>query len=201
MPPALKNAMRNGFLLSVVGAILLGSVLSWLIFGNHGSSGQTGKAKSSGNLIQVSLRRGIYGALGLALEQPTSWLTSAQGTLLRLSSPDEAQASLTINDTAAAGHAEKIRPTVNSALVKAFAPAKVIGKQHAPIGKTPAITTAILGTSRANHKVLILSTAISSAYRTYSIQVVFKSLRPTQQSLLEVRNMLASIRFFAPTAG
>jgi hypothetical protein len=194
-----KNALRNGFVLSVLGAVLLGAVLSWLIFGGGGSSSQTTK-KSSGNLIQVSLRRGIYGPLGLALQQPTSWLTAAQGTLLTLSSPDAAQASLTITDPAPAGQADKLRPEINSQLVKAFSPAKVIGQRHGPIGKTPAITTAILGTSRAKRQVLILSTAISSKYRTYSVQVVFKTLRPTPQSLLEVQKMLASIRFFAPTS-
>jgi hypothetical protein len=193
-----KSALRNGFVLSIAGAILLGAVLAYLIFGGGGSSNQATK-QPSGNLIQVSLRRGIYGPLGLALEQPTSWLTSSQGTLLTLSSPDAGQASLTITDPAAAGNADKLRPAINSQLVKVFTPAKVIGQRRGPIGTTPAITTAILGTSRAKRQVLILSTAISSKYRTYSVQVIFKSLRPTQQSLLEVQHMLASIRFFAPT--
>jgi hypothetical protein len=193
-----KNALRNGFVLSVTGAVLLGAVLGWLIFGDHGSS-QPAAKKPTGNVIQVSLRRGIYGPLGLALEQPTSWLTTAQGTLLTLASPDAAQASLTITDPAPAGQADRLRPAINSQLVKAFTPAKVIGQRHGPIGTTPAITTAILGTSREKRQVLILSTAISSKYRTYSVQVVFKTLKPTQQSLLEVQRMLASIRFFAPT--
>jgi hypothetical protein len=192
-----KNALRNGFVLSVVGAVLLGSVLGWLVFGDHGSSSST--ATPGRNALQISLRRGIYTPLGLALEQPTSWLTSTQGGVLTLSSPDAGQTSLAITDPAPAGNDAKLRPAINSQLVKTFQPAKVIARQRGPIGTTPAITTAILGTSRANHKVLILSTAVSSKWRTYSIQVFFKAQRPTKQSLLEVRNMLASIHFFAPT--
>jgi hypothetical protein len=192
-----RDALRNGFVLSVIGAVLLGSVLGWLIFGDHGSSSATsGPGKTA---LQISLRRGIYTPLGVALEQPTSWLTTSQSGVLTLSSPDAGQTSLAIADPAPAGNDAKLRPAINSQLVKTFQPAKVIAQRRGPIGTTPAVTTAILGTSRAKHKVLILSTAVSSKWRTYSIQVFFKAARPTKQSLLEVRNMLASIRFFAPT--
>ncbi|MDX6296453.1 MAG: hypothetical protein QOI51_310 [Nocardioidaceae bacterium] len=193
----MKNALKNGFVLSVVGAVLIGSVIGWLIFGDHGSNNAT--APPGRKAIQISLRRGIYPPLGVALEQPTSWLTSNQGGILLLSSPDAGQTSLAISDPAPAGNDARLRPAINSQLVKTFAPAQVIGSRHGPIGKTPALTTAILGTGRSKHKILILSTAISSAYRTYAVQVFFRAAHPTQQSLLEVRNMLASIRFFAPT--
>jgi hypothetical protein len=194
----MKDALRNGFVLSVIGAVLIGSVLGWLIFADHGSSSNS---PPPGKALQISLRRGIYPPLGLALEQPTSWLTSSQAGVLTISSPDAGQTSVAITDPAPAGSDGRLRPEINSQLVKTFAPAKVIAKRHGPIGKTPAITTAILGTSRAHRKVLILSTALSSKYRTYSIQVFFKATPPTKQSLLEVRNMLASISFFAPNTG
>jgi hypothetical protein len=194
----IKNALRNGFVLSVVGAVLVGSVIGWLLFG---SSGSKTASKSSGKSLQVSLRRGIYPPLGLALEQPTSWLTTQPSGLLRLSSPDAGATSVVIAAADVAGKANSLRPQINSQLVKTFKPAKVIGRTHGPIGKTPAISTAILGTSTAKRKVLIISTAVSSAYRTYSIQVFFTKPTPTRQSVLEVRNMLASIRFFSPTTG
>jgi hypothetical protein len=194
----IKNALKNGFVLSVVGAVLVGGALGWLLFGRH-SAGSTPKGTPARSAIQVSLRRGIYPSLGLALEQPTSWLTSSETGLLSLSSPDAGATSVAISDPAPAGQDTKLRPAINSQLVKTFAPAKIIGRRTGPIGTTPALTTAIIGTTKAKRKVLVLSTAITSKYRTYSIQVLFKSLSPSPQSLLEVQHMLASIRFFAPT--
>ncbi len=191
--------VKNGFLLSVVGAVLIGSVLGWLVFADHGSSTTT--APAGRKAIQISLRQGIYPPLGVALKQPTSWLASAQPGILTLSSPDAGQTSLVISDPAAAGQALALRPAINGQLVKTFTPAKVIASQKGPIGKLQTVTTAILGTSSTHHKVLILSTAVSSPYRTYSIQVFFKAAHPTQQSQFEIRNMLASLRFFAPYAG
>ncbi len=193
------NALKNGYVVSLIGALLIGGALGWLVLGGGGSSTSTA-TKPGTQQVQVSLRRGVYPPLGLALEQPTSWLTSTPGSgVLTLASPDAGLTSMTISDPGAAGTANKLRPVINSQLVKTFSPAKVIAQRHGPIGKTPAITTAILGTDAAKRQVLILSTAISSAYRTYSIQVFFKAPKPTAQSLAEVRNMLASIRFFAPT--
>lgn len=192
--------LRNGYVLSVIGAVLLGATVSLLVFRGGGAKTTAGHPPPGGKVLQVSLRRGIYPTLGLVLEQPTSWLSDLRTGLLTLSSPDAGAAAVAISDPAPAHNDAKLRPEINSQLVRAFAPAKVIGRQHGPIGKTPAITTAIIGTSRAKLKVLILSTAVSSPYRTYSIQVVFKSLHPTRQSLLEVRSMLASIRFVAPSA-
>jgi hypothetical protein len=192
----MTTVLKNGYVVSVVGALLVGGAIAWLLIGNGGSTSSTSK---SGTEVQISLRRGIYPPLGLALEQPTSWLTSTPGGVLTLASPDAGQTSMTISDPAAAGNETKLRPEINSQLVKTFSPAKVIAQKHGPIGKVQAITTAILGSRGGKRQILILSTAISSPYRTYSIQVFFKAQKPTNQSLAEVRNMLASIRFFAPT--
>lgn len=196
MPAALKN----GYVLSVVGAILVGGALGWAVFANHGSGSSSNSTANPGQTpIQISLRRGIYLSLGLALEQPTSWLTSSQPGLVTLSSPDDGASTVAISDAAPAGNDKKLRPAINSQLVKTFNPAKIIGRRTGPIGHTPALTTAIVGTTKAKTKVLILSTAVTSKYRTYSIQVLFKSLNPSKQSLLEIQHMLASVSFFAPT--
>jgi hypothetical protein len=194
----MMNALKNGFALSVAGAILVGGAIGWLLFHTGSTTSSPGKPAQRA-AIQVSLRRGIYPSLGLGLEQPTSWLTSSQPGLLSLSSPDNGSTTVAISDPAPAGNATKLRPAINKQLIKTFAPAKVIGRQKGPIGTTPALTTAIIGTTKTKLQVLVLSTAISSTYRTYSIQVLFKSLKPSPQSLLEVQHMLASIRFFAPT--
>ncbi len=191
-------ALRNGYVLSVIGALLVGGAIVLLLGGGGGGS----KASSGpSKVLQISLRRGLYPPLGLGLEQPTSWLTTSPAGVLTLSSPDAGQTSMSISVLGPAGQEATLRPALNSQLVKTFQPAKVIGRSNEPIGKSPAISTAILGTSAAKHKILIISTAISSPYRTYGIQVFFKSLRPTRQSELEVHNVLASIRFFAPTTG
>ncbi|MGI8803873.1 MAG: hypothetical protein ACR2KV_17205 [Solirubrobacteraceae bacterium] len=193
--PPVTKALKNGFVLSVVGAILLGSVLGWLLFADHGSSSTASRARTG---IQISLRRGIYPALGIQLEQPTSWLTSAQGVVLTLASPDAGLTTITISSIGGPGQDVPLRRQINSQIIKTFAPAKVIAQTHGPIGTIPAVTTGILGTKR---KILILSTAVSSKYRTYGIQVFFKAIKPTRQSVLEVHNVLNSIRFFVPTPG
>jgi len=196
----MTRALKNGYVLSVVGAILVGGALGWVLFGGGGSNSTgTSQAKPGRSAIQISLRRGIYRGLGLAMEQPTSWLTSSQPGLVTLSSPDDGASTMAISDPAPAGNDTKLRPAINSQLIKTFDPAKIIGRRNGPIGRTPAVTTAIVGTTKAKTKVLILSTAVTSKYRTYSIQVLFKSLHPSTQSLLEVQHMLASVSFFAPT--
>jgi len=196
----MTNPLKNGYVLSVGGAILVGGVLGWAVFGNHGSnSASRSNGKAGRSAIQISLRRGIYRGLGLALEQPTSWLTSSQVGLVTLSSPDDGASRMAISDPAPAGNDAKLRPAINKQLLKTFDPAKIIGRRNGPIGQTPALTTAIVGTTKAKTKVLILSTAVTSKYRTYSIQVLFKSLHPSTQALLEVQHMLASVSFFAPT--
>jgi len=193
----MTKALKNGYVLSVVGAILVGGAIGWAVFANHGSTSAPGTSAKPGQTpIQISLRRGIYRALGLALEQPTSWLTSS---LVSLTSPDDGASTVAISDPAPAGNDAKLRPTINKQLIKTFHPAKIIGRKTGPIGSTPALTTAIVGTTKARTKVLILSTAVTSKYRTYSIQVLFKSLHPSTQALLEVQHMLASVSFFAPT--
>jgi hypothetical protein len=197
---SMTKALKNGYVLSIVGAILVGGALGWAVFANHGpgSTSKTG-GKPGQTPIQISLRRGIYRSLGLALEQPTSWLTSSQPGLVTLTSPDDSSSTVAISDPAPANSDSKLRPAINSQLTKTFAPAKIIGRRTGPIGQTPALTTAIIGTTKAKTKVLILSTAVTSKYRTYSIQVLFKSLHPSTQSLLEIQHMLASVSFFAPT--
>ncbi len=195
----MPTALKNGYVLSVVGAILVGGALGWAVFANHGSGSSTSSGKPGQTSIQISLRRGIYRSLGLALEQPTSWLTSSQPGLVTLSSPDDGASTVAFSDPAPAGNDKKLRPAINSQLVRTFDPAKIIGRRTGPIGRTPALTTAIVGTTKAKTKVLILSTAVTSKYRTYSIQVLFKSLNPSKQSLLEIQHMLASVSFFAPT--
>ena len=128
---------------------------------------------------------------------PTSWLTTIQAGVLTIASPDAGLTSLSVSAPAPAGKEKTLRPEINSLLVQRLKPARVQAQLRGPIGKIPAITTAIQGTDRGQ-KIVVLSTAISSPYRTYSIQVFFRAPHPSRQSRLEVTNMLASMRFVVP---
>ncbi len=200
MSVAIRRVLSNGLVLTVIGAVLVGVVLGIVLFGGGGPSSST-TAKPGTAQIQISLRRGVYPPLGLALEQPTSWLTATQAGVLTLTSPDAGVASVSISAPAPGGHQTGLRAELGAQIAKLLKPAKVIGRTKGPIGKTPALTTAMIGTASGGRKVLVLSTAVSSRYRTYTIEVLFKVLNPSRQSLLEVQRMLASISFFAPTTG
>lgn len=177
--------------LVVAAALLLGGFLGWLLFADHGGGPSGGRAA----IAPTKLRVATYPTIGLGLAQPTTWHGSLQRGVVRLLSSDQS-VSVAISAPAAAGQDAQLRRADATDLRRLFRPSRLLGRQRGKIGGLPALITELVGTSPRRSKIRILSTALSSPYRSYSIQV-FTALRPSSQRLLELRSVLASVRFSA----
>jgi hypothetical protein len=192
-----EQLFSRGLVLSLLGALILGAVLGGLLLGGGSSGGGTtsGPRSAQGN---VSLRVINYPALGMAIARPRGWTVASRSGVIRLASPDGSVFIAVSSPTGAGAGADvRLRRSDKRELLTLFKPARVVGRQKGRLDGRPVLTSELIGTSPAHRPLRILSTAVSSAFRTYSIQV-FSSLRPTAQRLLETTGALNSVRFFAP---
>ncbi len=184
---ALANRRSAVRALPWVATLLIGSFLGWLLFANHGSGPGNQQSKTTS---------ANYPALGLKLLKPPNWQAAVKRGVIELSSSDQA-ASVALSAPAGAGQTGPLSRSDRRQLLRLFRPARVVGHGSGTIGGRPVQTSEIIGLTARHFIVRILSTAVSSPYRTYSVQV-FSTLRPSAAHLQEIRSVLDSIQFFAP---
>lgn len=178
----------------VAAALLVGAFLGWLLFAGHGGGGRGGSLRP--RVIASKFHAVMYPTLGLSVAEPDAWQSSEQRGVVKLLSPEQS-VSIAISTPAGAGQDAQLRRLDITDLQRLFRPVQLVGRRRGIIGGRSALTTELLGTSPRHIKIRILSTAVSSAYRTYSIQA-FSAQRPPAQRLLELRAVLGSVRFSAP---
>jgi hypothetical protein len=198
--PKQRRLVPSWTVLVVLGALLVGAVIGALAFDTGGSpapggASPTGSGATPGGA--TAGRREQHGPLGLSIVRPRGWSSSQHRGVLRMLSPDQS-ASLAISAPAASGRQTDLRRSDTRELLRLFKPAHVLGRQRGVIARTPVLTTELVGVTPSHRHVRILSTALSSPYRTYSIQV-FTAPTPPAVRLTQVRDALASIDLFAPT--
>lgn len=183
--------------LAVLTALIVGGVVGALVFGGNGSSSDRSTTSSTATpTVATSLRPKRYGSLGMSIAPPRGWRVTERSGVIRMLSPDQT-VSLAVSAPQSAGHEVDLRRSDSQALQSLFKPARVLGRQRGKIAGAPALTTELSGVTPKHRPVRILSTAVSSAYRTYSVQV-FTVPKPATARLLEIRNALGSMQFFAP---
>ena len=195
---------RGPHVLALIATLALGTVLGWAIFGREGdapepkaaAAGATGPA-ATGAGPKVPLSKASYPKLGLAFGRPSGWKASQQGGVVKLSATD-ATVSLAVSISGGAGREKQVRRYEQGQLLRLFKPARVITRQRGKIGLLPVLSTEIAGTAKRRRPIRILSTAATTRYRTYSVQV-FSTPRPTAARLAEVQAMLKSFRFAKPS--
>ncbi|GAC1434228.1 MAG: hypothetical protein NVSMB51_00900 [Solirubrobacteraceae bacterium] len=180
-------------LLGVGLPLLVGCLIGWLLFGDHGSSKPS--AVKPG-VVTASVQPATYAQVGVDLKKARTWKSTVQTGAIKLLSPDQT-ASIAITAPALAGHEAAFRRTDKKELLKLFAPGRVLARTRGRIGGQKALITEIVGRYKSRHPLQILSTALSSPYRTYSIQV-FTTFKPAPIRLAEIRATLDSIRFSKP---
>lgn len=195
---------RGPQVLALVATLALGTVLGWAIFGRDGDDAQPKAATTgptgptaTGAGPKVSLSKAAFPRLGLAFGRPLGWTASQQSGVVKLSATD-ATVSLAVSIAGAAGRDKQVRRYEQGQLLRLFKPARVIGRQRGKIGLLPVLSTEIAGTIKRRRPIRILSTAATTRYRTYSVQV-FSTPRPPAARLAEVRAMLNSFRFAKPS--
>jgi len=197
--PGQSTRSSRGPLLAVLIALIVGGVVGALVFGGGDSSPGNGSTTtsttgSSGDASNLAPTR--YGALGMSIALPRGWKVIVKSGVVRMLSPDQT-ASLAVSAPQAPGHEVELRRSDAQELKSLFAPARLLGRRRGVIGGLPALTTELSGVTPKHRRVRILSTAVSSTFRTYSVQV-FTVPRPASARLLQVRDALSSMRFFAP---
>jgi hypothetical protein len=146
--------------------------------------------------VRVALVPIVNRALGVRLGRPPGWRASVQHRVIKLLSPDQSM-SLGISAPSPPNQAKQLRRFDKAQLVKLFKPAKVIGRTRGKIGPVAVLTSEIEGTNQRHQRIRILTTAASSAFRTYSIEA-FSAPTPPALRLAELQAILRSFRFFRP---
>ncbi len=184
-------------LLAVAAALVVGAVAGALVVGGRGSSPASRRTATANALTgALSANPTTHGPLGVSVAQPRGWQVTERSGVIEMLSPDQT-ASLTVSAPQPAGHEAQLRRSDKRQLLVLFKPARILGHRRGKIGGQPVLTTELVGVTPKHRHIRILTTAVSSAYRTYSIQV-FSTPRPAALRLLQIRSALASFRFFAP---
>ena len=146
--------------------------------------------------LTLRVRNVSYVNLGLEFAQPLGWARSRRDGAILVRSNDRttavAIASPTQGDFARLVAADSLR-----ALLRDYAPARVIARREGRLGRLPVTTTEIVGATRAGREIRILSLAAATHWRTYSVQL-FSDPRPTLARLAEARALLGSVVLFKP---
>lgn len=134
--------------------------------------------------------------LGVRVARPAGWELTQRSGVAKLSAED-GTVSLAVSDAGGPNQQQKVRRFEQAELLRLFKPAQVIGRQRGKVGPLPALSTEIAGTTKERRPLRILTTAVTTEYRTYSVQV-FSTLRPPPAHLTEVQAILRSFRFSKP---
>ncbi len=198
------RSRRGPPLLALVVTLALGTALGWVLFGRDGGDARPGGAAAGatgpsapGARPKIRLTNASYPKLGLAFGRPSAWTAAQQSGVVKLSASD-ATVSLAVSISGAPGRDKEVRRYEQGELLRLFKPARVIGRQRGRIGRLPVLSTEIAGTTKRRRPIRILSTAATTRFRTYSVQV-FSTPSPPAARLAEVQAMLNSFRFAKPT--
>jgi hypothetical protein len=146
--------------------------------------------------LTLRVRNATYASLGLAFAQPLGWARSRRGGSIVVRSRDRSTA-VSISSPTRGDFARLVAATAVRAVLRNYAPARVIARQPGRLGRVPVKTTEIVGVTRSGRQIRILSLAAATHFRTYSVQL-FSDLRPTLGRLAEARALLGSVVLFKP---
>ncbi len=200
-PPAPRRRRRPRVptqLIAFVGVLCAGLLIGWVLFHRDDSAPapSPGATAAQGRrAVRIPVGRRVNPRLGLAFGLPKGWRTSIRRGVLNAASGDD---TVSVAISAAGGPADgaKVRRSDRDELARLFN-ARELTRQRAKVGSAPTIVTEFVGRTRKRRRIRILSMGASSRWRTYSIQV-FTVLQPTTVRLLELRTLLASVRYRQP---
>ncbi len=183
--PQALTGRRLGGALFVLGGVLVAAV----VLGPFGDPEPSGKPKIQPvRLVSVP-------QLGIAFAHPRTWSRSVSGRVIRLSGPDRT-ATLTIASPIAGRHTQQGKDDLEAALRRRLRPAKIVRDGPAKIGRRPATSFELTGTS-AGKPIRMLVLVGSSRYRTYAITLLTPR-RPSAKRLAEAQQILATVRLPKP---
>jgi len=183
-----------GRLLVPVAAIGVGVALGWLLFGRDDDG--PAAARTATQEVRVRVDQRTFAKFGIALGRPKGWSTSVRRGVLSASSSDTSM-TVAISVAGGSGKAQAVRASDRKELKRLFK-AREVSRQRSSVGTASTLVTELVGTQSKGRRIRILSMGASSRWRTYSVQV-FTVPQPSTARLLEMRALLASVRYSKPS--
>jgi hypothetical protein len=135
--------------------------------------------------------------LGLAFGYPRDWDVRPDGRVLLVRSP-EGSAILTLASPVAGRQGARVEAALVAALRRRYAPARVLRRGRALLGRRPARTVELTGRV-ARRPVRALTFVATSPYRTYAVTVLTPA-RPSRRRLNQVAGILRTVRLSKPVS-
>jgi len=186
MPDAITDALtrrRLGGAVLLLAGIAVAAIVLW-------PSGDDGETKP------LPVRIVSVPPLGLGFAHPRSWKRAVSGKVIRLTSPDGTLILLFSSpfDRPGTGFAKS---EAKSALLKRFAPAKIVRDGRSPLGRAGRVQSFELTGERGDRLVRALVHVGSSRWRTYVITMLTGE-NPSRRRLTEARRILDTVSFSKP---
>ncbi len=133
--------------------------------------------------------------LGIGFAHPRGWRRTVRKQVIGLRSPD--RSTLMFFSSPVARPARRhVKEEAERALLRQFAPAKVVNEAPGSLGNRPAATFELKGRDRSGVvRALVLVT--STPYRTYAVTIL-TGPRPSGRRLAEARQIVGTVRFSRP---
>ncbi|MDQ3723431.1 MAG: hypothetical protein M3376_10285 [Actinomycetota bacterium] len=134
--------------------------------------------------------------LGLGFAHPRTWKRTVDGQILRLASPDGSLLLIFSSpfDRPGTGFAKS---EAKDALLKQFAPAKIVRDGRSPLGRAGNVQSFELTGERDQNLVRALVHVDSSLWRTYVVTLL-SGENPSRRRLAEARRILETVSFSKP---
>jgi hypothetical protein len=134
--------------------------------------------------------------LGLGFAHPRDWKRTVSGTVIRLTSPDGTLMLLFSSPFHKPGTGFA-KQEARSALLRRFAPARVVREARAPLGRAGKVQTFEVTGERAGRLVRALVHVGSSRWRTYVVTMLTGE-NPSRRRVAEAHRILDTVSFSKP---
>ena len=134
--------------------------------------------------------------LGLGFVHPRNWKRAVSGRVIRLTSPDGTLVLLFSSpfDRPGTGFAKQ---EARRALLKRFAPAKVVRERRLPLGRAGKVSSFEITGERDGRFVRALVHVASSRWRTYVVTMLTGE-NPSRRRITEAHRILDTVSFSKP---
>ena len=134
--------------------------------------------------------------LGLGFVHPRDWKRTVNGEIIRLTSPGGG-IILLFSSPLNSPNARFVKAEARSALLRQFAPAKIVRDARSPLGRAGRVRSFELTGERDERLVRALVHVTATQWRTYVVTMLTGE-NPSARRLTQARRILATVNFSKP---
>lgn len=180
---------------TVAAALAGGLLLGWLIFHDGGSRQTTTSPAAQSAPTPAAATHVSFGQFGVSVELPHGWGSEIRKGVLDLAAPDH---TVSVALAMAPGRPdEHLLGRRDRLQLEHLFQARVVSRTRSKVGTFPALISELRGRTAKGQPVRILSTGLTTRWRTYSIEI-FTAPQPPAQRALEFDSLMSTLRFRAP---